>query len=389
VQIDSTLGDILVGGGTLGFQWQMPSLGDPARTLSVSNGAAIAFFDMSNAVSKVLFLNDGASVLAQHGLINEFDGPVTLNGTNTFNVSNGAQMTFANEFSGPGSLAKTGPGTLILSLLQTNGGAEIFSGSTLVNQGTLVLTDTAALTNSPIIVIANSTLDVSGRADATLTLGAARPQVLAGGGVINGALVENANSVVNPGNGLTPAVLTVSNAATLNGSVIMNLKRGTGVTNDLITAASITASGTLTVTNLGADLQTGDTFQLFGAPVSGFTVNLPASNAAGNTTYTWQNNLAANGSVTVTSAVTTGGPTTNVTVTSVTLSGTNLLLHGTNNNVPNTTGRYMIYTSTNLATPLSSWTPVFTNGFTNGTFDYTNPIVPGTPQQYIDVKVIP
>jgi fibronectin-binding autotransporter adhesin len=389
VQIDATLGDILVGGGTLGFQWQMPSLGDVSRTLSVSNGASIAFFDMSNAVSKVLSLN-GASVLAQHGINNEFDGPVTLNGTDTFNVSSGAQILFANEFSGPGNLIKTGPGTLTLSLAQTNGGAEIYSGNTYVGQGTLALLEPAALTNSPTIILTNATLDVSGRTDGTLTLGAAIPQTLAGGGIIKGALVENSGSTVNPGNGLAPAVLTVSNSATLNGSVVMNLKRGSGVTNDEIVASSISAAGTLTVANLGADLHIGDQFKLFNVAVPGFTsAILPAANAGGSTTYQWRNDVAVNGSITLTNLI-VSAPSTNANITKVSLSGTNLLVHGTNNNVPNTNFEYVVLTATNVMTPLSNWTPVVTNRFNaDGTFDYTNPIVPGKPMQFIDVRAVP
>lgn len=390
VQIDSALGDILVGGGTLGFQWQISSLGDASRTLSVSNGASVAFFDMSNAVSKVLLMNDGASLLAQHGTANELDGPVILNGVSTFNISSGTTMLFANEFSGPGSLVKTGPGTLTLSLVQTNGGSEIYSGNTVVGQGTLALTDTAALTNSPAIILSNATLNVSGRTDGTLTLGAARPQTLAGGGVINGTLVENANSIINPGNALAPAVLTVSNAVTLNGSVVMDLKPGATVVNDQIVAPSITASGALTVTNVGSDLQSGSRFPLFSLPVSGFaSVNLPAANAAGNKVYQWRNDLAVDGSITLTSVI-VSGPTTNATITKVTVSGTNLLVHGTNNNVPNTNYHYLVLVSSNLTVPLTNWTPVVTNSFNNdGTFDYSAPIVPGTARQFIDVQAVP
>ncbi len=389
VQIDSALGDILVSAGTLGFQWQMPSLGDPTRTLSVSNGASIAFFDMSNAVSKVLFLNNGSSVLGQQGT-NEFDGPVTLNGTNTFNISTGAGLILANAIGGPGTLLKAGPGNLTLSLLQTNGGAETYSGSTLI-QGTLTLLDTANLTNSPSIILSNATLSVTGRVDATLTLGAAKPQLLAGGGVIDSILIENAGSIINPGNGLTPAVLTVSNGVTLNGSVVMDLNIGGTVHNDEIVAPAITASGALTVTNLGADLATGNAFQLFSVPVGGFTsVNLPLSNVLGNKTYQWRNDLALNGSITLTNVIVSGGPTTNATITKVTLSGTNLVIHGTNNNVPNTSFHYIVFATTNVATPLSNWAPVVTNAFnSDGTFDYTNPIVPGKAQQFIDVKAVP
>ena len=273
---------------------------------------------------------------------NEFDGPVSLNGTGTFNVSSGVTMLFANEFSGPGSLVKTGTGTLILSLLQTNGGAEIYTGNTIVGQGTLTLIDTATLTNSPSIIMTNATINLSG-VDTTLRLGAARSQLLAGGGVINGALLESAGSTVNPGNDSAPAVLTVSNAVTLNGSVLMDLKRGTGVTNDQIAASSISASGALTVTNLGVDLQSGDKFQLFSVPVSGFSsVNLPLANATASKTYQWQIDLAVNGSITLTNVLVAAGPSTNANITRVTLSGTNLLVHGTNNNVPNTNFHYVV-----------------------------------------------
>ncbi len=98
------------------------------------------------------------------------------------------------------------------------------------------------------------------------------------------------------------------------------------------------------------------------------------------------NNLTVD--VLLTASVT--GPTTNASITSVKLSGTNLLVHGTNNNVPNTSFHYAVLTATNILTPLSNWTPVVTNPFNpNGTFDYTNPIVPGTPRQFIDVEAVP
>lgn len=84
-------------------------------------------------------------------------------------------------------------------------------------------------------------------------------------------------------------------------------------------------------------------------------------------------------------------PTTNANITHVSLSGTNLLIHGTNNNVPNTSFHFEVLATTNLTTPLSNWT-VLSNNIpfnSDGTFDYTNPIVPGTPRQFIDVKAVP
>ena len=84
-------------------------------------------------------------------------------------------------------------------------------------------------------------------------------------------------------------------------------------------------------------------------------------------------------------------PSTNATITRAVLSGTNLVVMGTNNNVPNTSFHYAVLTATNLNTPLSNWILVLSNGGFNpdGTFDYTNPIVPGTPRQFIDVKAVP
>jgi autotransporter-associated beta strand protein len=392
VQIDGGLGDIIVnGGGTLGFQWQMPSLGNPANNLVVSNGTSIAFFQMSNAVTKNLILSNNASVLVQAGTVNEFDGPVMLGGTNTFNATGGGIMLFANEISGPGSLVKTGTNTIILSLAQTNGGAEIYSGNTTISQGTLSLLDNASLSNSPAIIMANSTLSVTGRVDGTLTMGAARTQTLAGGGVINGALVVSAGSTINPGNNTSVAVLTVSNATTLGGNVIMNLLVGTGgVTNDEIVAPSFSMSGPLTVTNVGPDLLAGEHFQLFNQAVSGFSsVTLPANNGSPNKLYQWRNDLAANGSITLTNVIVTS-PTTNASITRVFLSGTNFVLQGSNNNVPNTNFHYQVFSSTNIKVQLVNWVPIATNSFnSDGTFNFTNPVTPGKPQLFFDVKVVP
>jgi hypothetical protein len=145
----------------------------------------------------------------------------------------------------------------------------------------------------------------------------------------------------------------------------------------------------LTVTNVGPPLAAGDTFRLFvtSLPSPGFSsVTLPDPGVG----LGWNTNLLYSaGTLSVTSSV-VPGPTTNATITSVTRSGTNMLVHGTNNNVPNTSFHYVVLATANLTNALTNWTPVITNPFNpDGTFDYTNPIVPGTPQQFIDVKAVP
>jgi autotransporter-associated beta strand protein len=205
-------------------------------------------------------------------------------------------ITLAGILSGPGNLNKTGNGTLTL------GGDNLSSGTTTNAAGTLALTGNAQITNSPLIVLqGSSVLDVSGRVGGTLNLGVSRSQSLQGTGTITGALAAGPLATVAPG--FSIGTLTVSGNVTLAGNTVMELDRSATPKSDKIVAASIAAGGTLTVTNIGAALQGGDTFQLFSTPVTGaFAVtNLPALPGG----MIWSNSLAANGSLTVVATVNT------------------------------------------------------------------------------------
>ncbi len=64
-------------------------------------------------------------------------------------------------------------------------------------------------------------------------------------------------------------------------------------------------------------------------------------------------------------------------INSVTLSGTSLIVSGTNGVK---SGSYYVLISTNVALPQINWSPVATNPFDSaGNFIFTNPIDPGTP----------
>jgi len=324
IYIDPGLGNIDVQEGIFGLQWQLPlGLGSQSASLIMHSNTVLNLFDLSNSVAKV-FIFTNATVYSQHATTNVLTiGPFTISGTNTFNVAYPLQLD--GPIGGDGGVVQTGASILLLST-----GPETYTGDTIVNGGTLALFDPVNLTNSPHIILSSGTVDVSGRADGTLTLGGGGlPQVLAGGGTIDGTLVENSGSTVNPGNGLAPARLTVTNGVTLNGAVIMDLNRAAGaVTNDEILAVSnltLTASGPLIVTNLGPTLVAGDTFQLFSVPVTGFSsVSLPLTNAAQTVSYTWQNDLATAGSITVASIINLVN--TNSTNITFSVSGGNLTL---------------------------------------------------------------
>ncbi|MGH7952072.1 MAG: beta strand repeat-containing protein, partial [Limisphaerales bacterium] len=316
VQVDPALGDINVMGGSFGIQGSFPfGLGDSSHNITVFNGGDFDLYDLVAGVTKNLILEDGGTVSGSHGA-SVFSGPVTLQGgTNIFNVTSGS-LAFMDVLSGPGNLDKTGGSTLIFSNV-----SETYTGNTYVDGGTLALAGDATLSGTPAIFLGGNTLDVSDRSDAMLTL---VNQALTGGGAILGAVVEDSGSTISPGGSVTTATLNDDTAFTLNGKVVMDLNRTNNLQNDKLVAPSFVGGGTLTVTNLGPDLVTGDTFQLFSTNVTGLTVNLPVKNAAGTITYSWENDIATLGSI----KVLNGAIGVNTTPTNIvaTVSGGNLML---------------------------------------------------------------
>ena len=214
-----------------------------------------------------------------------------------------------------------------------------------------------------------------------------------GFGNITGNLSAGSGAIVSPGiGGGSLGTLNVSISATFAGRVVLEInKANVGITNDQINSGGpMLSGGILTVTNVGPALQAGDTFKLLAAStfLSGFNFTLDLADPGAGLVWN-TNNLYVDGTLSVSNSTVTG-PTTNASITKATLSGTNLIVHGTNNNVPNTSFHYVVLTTTNIATPLANWIPVVTNSFNaDGTFDYTAPILPGTPRQFIDVKVVP
>jgi hypothetical protein len=131
-------------------------------------------------------------------------------------------------------------------------------------------------TSTNIVVRAGAFLDVSDRVDAALNLSSV--QTLSGSGTIRGSLNAIGGSVISPGDAV--GILTVTNTATLAAAVNMELNRTNSPNSDRLVAPAIilNSGATLTVTNVGQGVRSGDTFQLFPGPITGTftTVNLPA-----------------------------------------------------------------------------------------------------------------
>ena len=229
---------------------------------------------------------------------------LSLTGTNNvFDVTTNSTLVVDAPIYGAGPLIETDQG--ILNLDSTN----LYTGATEIEAGTLLLTEPGEITNSvSISIAAGATLDATYRDDQTVTLGST--ETLTGNGAINGNLLTLAGSVTAPGTPATVGTLTVTNTITLGGNLLLNLNRSSTPTSSQLTTVmgAITYGGTLSVTNVGSALHVGDTFQLFSSAVSGFTGFSLATTDANGLTYTWNNNVAANGSITVASVSSTVNP---------------------------------------------------------------------------------
>lgn len=315
-----------------------------ANSSGTTNGSATAGWDLEGNVGMTA-QNTGYTIYL--GSLSGING-TGLSGNSTTYIVGGRNedTTFSGNVSGSGSIVKTGTGIWTLdgtgNYIATNtaNAAYTFSGSTVVSNGTLHLTGGTNPTNSSTIHIASGALlDLSGmgyqvfetNADDTLndtytfitdrldlsTNG--NSQTLTGSGTLRGSVVAYTNSTINPGDGI--GTLTVTTNVTLGGLLIMELNRtNSPATNDMLVANTITGGGILTVTNLGPNLITGDSFKLFNHPVSGFTVtNLPQTfvqNGATNN-YVWLNNLAVDGTIQVTAGASLVNPNPTNIVTSI------------------------------------------------------------------------
>jgi autotransporter-associated beta strand protein len=385
VTVDTGLGDINVQAGSLSFTATATapqnSLGDSSKTATVFSNATLTLDTIGIIPSKNFVLTNGGTLKCSG--TNTLNSPLTLAGAanNTISVGSGAQFTITSAIGGGGGFSKNGSGPLFLTANNT------YSGRTVVSGGTLALygggSNGAINFSTNINVNSGATLDVSGRSDKTLTVASA--QTLTGGigtngaGTINGLLVVGALATISPGGSTNMGTLSVISNATLSGATVMKISAANG--NDQIDAWTITYGGTLVVTNISGLVTNGQSFQLFVA-TNGYSgtfsggVTLPSA-----TGLTWTNTLAVNGTIT---AGVVSGPAAQPYITSVSLSGTSLVISGTNG----TAGlQFVVLSSTNLMLPLSQWTPIVTNTFTGGSWSTTNTVDPSAPQNfyYLDV----
>jgi autotransporter-associated beta strand protein len=238
------------------------------------------------------------------------------------------------------------------SLTLTN--INTYSGDTTITAGTLTLLGAGSIANSSSINFGNgATLDVSGRTDAGLTIGAS--QTLKGNGAFN--VVGN---------------------LTNNGTIELKVnKSGSTLTADSIHGVSqIAYGGTLKIDLSGDPLVGGEVISLFAATgYSGaFASITPASPGPGLAWY--RGNLAVDGTLHVFP----------VPVASSVSQSTNGMTVSGSHGPPLRT--YLVVASSDPLRPRDIWNPIATNTFDiDGNFSFTLPILENVPRRVFTLKI--
>jgi autotransporter-associated beta strand protein len=322
----------------------------------------------------------GATVLSVVGtgtLIMDVSGTNTYTGGNLIGVGATAQIGNYDANAGILNGVITNNGTLIFALnsAQTKG-SGISGTGTLINNGAGTITLAGAKTYTGPTIVSNGTLVVSG----SLAGGA----VTVDGGTLAGTGTLNGPTTVQRGGTLSPGVsgigtLVINNTLNLQGTLAVDINETTGTNDEIAGLTTVTYGGALVVNNLAGVLTTSDSFKLFSAGTyagafASITPTTPGAGLAWNT-----NTLTTDGVLRVALA---SAPLSGLEFTaSPVISGTSLMISATNMGA----GTVYLLTTTNLAAPVSTWTPVWTNVLGgSGSFTATvpNAVNPVVKQQF-------
>ena len=404
VAIDNSVGDIELQAGKLGIKSMGSTFGNPSANFIVDSGAELDFWTgdsgyarnfhvMSGGLMQILtgFTSFSGNLILENGSqfnaygasgnpTETMNGTITLNGITHFVLGDG-NFAFPNVISGSGGFYWDAYNhQMILQATNT------YTGPTLIGGGlTVALTGNGSISHSSLIFFGgnnatNDSLDASGRSDQTLTL--ASGQTLGGIGAVNGKLVVSSGAIVSPaGTNTTGANATGTIAAsgniTLGGTTVIKLN-GAGTNDAVGTIGSIQYGGTLNLVNIsGSPLVAGNSFQIFsaGSYSGSFASITPTTPGTG---LAWDKTHLNSGIIAVISAP--SGPV----VSSAAVVGGNFVMSGSNG-TPGS--NYIVLTSTNVATPLASWTPVLTNTYDGtGAFHATNAINPANRRGFYIIR---
>jgi autotransporter-associated beta strand protein len=371
-------------------------LGDPTMPIYIGNGGGFAWGTASANCVRPLICSNNTTIYGYNIVNNVFNSPVTLvSGNVNLNANFYEGMIFSNVISGAGGITLQFQGLATLAAANTYTGPTIVAnsntGSGANNGSVLKLVGNGSINNSASIslegIVTNQAfagaLDASGRVDATLTLA---NQTLRGdnGSYIRGNVAANSGAIITPGGANNLQYMICSNNLTLSAgsTVAMEVDLDTGISNDVVNVIGTNNyAGTLQLSNIGVTaLTNGAAFKLFNN--GRFSGNFSSISGVAGSGLAWTFN-PTNGVATVvgTSIV----PTVPPRITSISLSGANAVLNGTNGV---NGGTYYLLESTNIAQSLNQWIPIATNvmnasgGLNSFTLTETNVVNSNLKQQF-------
>ncbi|TAL07403.1 MAG: hypothetical protein EPO07_00245 [Verrucomicrobia bacterium] len=247
-------------------------------TLSLNNDLPLTSSGRTLTANGTVNVNGktiSADLLAGSGTVrNQGGGNGSLGlGAGGGNNTLGATPALLDGASGTLGLTKLGAGLLTITAPQT------FSGGLVVSNG--------------IVLVNNTTGSGTGGGAVTVYGG-----TLGGTGTINGPVTVQSGATLAAGASI--GKLTINNSLTLAGNLAVEVDTSASPSNDLVVVTGTltnAGTGTVTVTNLGPTLNTGDKFTLFSKPVqNGGDLIISGGGVS------WINDLATDGSITVASA---------------------------------------------------------------------------------------
>jgi len=266
-----------IGTGPLLLAPEVPNLTGSGTVLAWGGARTIANpIQFPSATNNQTLIIGGTNALT-------FSGLVSLNGTDGLGTLTNRQLQVANT------------ALTTISGVISDGGFGF--GFTKSGAGVLALTANNTYTGPTIIT--NGTLRVNGSLAAgsvTVTNGA----TLGGSGTIAGPV--NVQATANLAPGASIGTLTVNNNLSLAGNLVIEVNRAGALSDQTVVSGTLTnaGTGTVTVTNLGAALQAGDTFTLFNKAVAN-----GAALAVTGGGVNWTNKLAVDGTIGVLSVIPT------------------------------------------------------------------------------------
>ncbi len=268
--------------------------------------------------------------------------------------NNNVSTTYSGALTNGGSVTKIGTGTLTLN------GTNTYTGKTTISAGTLALSGSGSIASTNIIVAGGAGLDVSGLSSVFALAGSTLTNSSVGA-VFNGTNNCSAGTLALVYDGVNPSFIQTNGTMTLSASTVIQVNN-TGVS---LANGSYTIIAAATAGNIG---------QVTGPlPAVAVTGNGAAGTAS----------LQINGSGGLNLVVASAATPPPAVINSVSVSGNNLILQGTNGAL---SGTYSILTSTNVASPLPNWTTNASGTFTaGGAFSNAIPAT-AEPQRYFNIK---